>query len=133
MQRIMPWFWNSDWDQASIILAVNILGDKITIKQSISNLKIVVKQYAGSGIILKESDFKHNLGKSIELDLSFLQPLKASNPHSFARSLHIFCKPDQVENVVDISIHYHSKAILKGSMDAVAKDILSRMQIEYVQ
>lgn len=96
-------------------------------------MKLAESHTPQNGYLIVFKDYKHPIGKGVEEDFSLFPPPKTTDPHWYAHGFGFYCQPDPQEGPILISMNYHSNSAMKTKLESVAKDILSRMRIEYVQ
>ncbi len=131
-KRILPWFFRSDWDGIEVIVNTQNLDNSKSINEDITEMKLAESLTTQNGYLLVFKDYKHSLGKGVEQDFSLFPPPKLGDSHWYTHDFGFYCQPNPQEGPILISMHYHSNSAMKSKLESVAKDILSRMRIEYV-
>ena len=131
-KRILPWFFHSDWNGIEVIINTQNLDNSKSIDEDITEMKLAESHTPQNGYLLVIKDYRHPLGKGVEQDFSLLPPPKPTDFRWYTHDFGFYCQPDPHKGPVLITVNFHSKASMKGSIDTVVKDILSRMRIEYV-
>ena len=130
IQRSLPWFFHSDWDSIDITIQTQNSDNNKSIDENLTEIKLLESRMPQSGYHFVFKDYNHPIGKGLEEDTSSIPQLNQEDSNWYLHEFFFFCQPAPQEQPIQILVSFHSKASMKSSLDAVVKDILSRMKIE---
>ena len=130
IQLSLPWFFHSDWDSIKIAIQTQNLGNNKSIDENLTELKLSESSLPQNGYLFVLKDYNHPFGKGVEEDFSSISKMNPEDSDWYVHGFVFFCHPAPQEVPIQILVSFNSKASMKSSLDAVAKDILSRMKIE---